>query len=607
MHTRLSSNTGHFSRYGNLLFAVAGLTILMTLLVPGYAHAAVTAQVDRDTINEGETFTLTLTVTGSSSGQPDLSVLDKDFDVISSGERSEVQIINGSIQSHHAWSITLAPRHTGKLLIPPIALGNDQSTALTITVLPATASSNSGADKGDVFIEVNTKPAQVYVQAQLLYTVRLYYDAPLRQGTLSTPKLDNAVVQKLGDDTNFETQRGGRHYQVIERRYAIFPQNSGDLEIPAVVFDGAVDAPSTQTGDPFFDSFNRATRRVHLRSRKLTIQVAKQPADYHGVNWLPAQDIQLDQKWSPAQPQFRVGEPVTRTLTIRAKGLSASQLPDLVIPDQSGLKLYPDQPQTSSTPSGDTLVSTREQKIAMIPTQAGEVKLPAIELNWWDTQTQQERTAMLPAQTIHVLPGAAGVTNTTPSAPAQPSTAAAPTQPEPASTATSAKSVAVAGATLTRQLPRLWIALTAFFALAWLITLLLWWRYKRPRPAPAGLRAVADDTSEQAEVKHIRQACAQNDAQRVKQALLAWARLRWFANPPLSLGALAARVDDASLANEIAGLDKCLYQGETPDWQANQLLQSFTHYLKRSNTREHTVKPAVLEPLHRSQTRVAGQ
>ena len=607
MNTLTAIHTRHFTGYSRWLFSITALLLLTILLAPLSAHAAVTAHVDRNTINEGDTFTLNLTVSGNDSGQPDLSVLHQDFTVIGTGQRSEIQIINGSFTSQHAWTITLSPRHTGKLIIPAIPVGKSSSTAIAVTVLPANAAIDNGPDKGDVFIEVNATPDKPYVQAQVLYTVRLYYDAPVRQGTLSDPTLDNAIVQKLGDDSNFETQRGGRHYQVIERRYAIFPQRSGTLEIPPVVFDGAISDPSSRTGDPFFDSFNPATRHVRLRSRKLDIQVATQPASYQGANWLPAQDIELEQHWSPQHPQFRVGEPVTRSVIIHAKGLSASQLPDLPLPNQSGLKLYPDQPQTSNKPNGDTLVSTREQKIAMIPTQAGDITLPAIELNWWDTQAKRQRTAMLPAQTIHVLAGAIASAGSNTATPAPQSNAVAPTTPAQTATAPTASSKLEAGSITHNLKPTLWIILTVMFGVAWLGTLLLWWRYRRPRTHKVVvLTASTDEISEQATRKHIRQACQQHDPQAAKRALLAWARLHWPDDPPLSLGALASRVDEAQFAGELSALDKSLYVAGNATWRADQLLHLFNAYLKQVDKRDPSDKSSVLAPLHLNNKRVAG-
>lgn len=585
------------------------LLLLAIALFPMLSHAGVSAQVDRNTINEGDTFTLTLTVSGSNHAQPDLSALHQDFDVLSTGQKSMIQIINGSLTSNQSWTVTLSPKHTGKLTIPPITVGNDRSNAVTVTVLPATASSGGSTSQADVFLDVSVKPAhQSYVQAQLLYTVRLYYAEPLRQGTLSDPSLNNAVVQKLGKDQHFTTVRGGRQYQVIERRYAIFPQSSGKLAIPSVIFDGRIDDPSAQTGDPFFDSFNPATRHVHLRSRTFHVKVKSQPAAYTGNNWLPAQAIQLQEKWSPHHPQFRVGEPVTRDIVIHAKGLSSSQLPNLPLPQQAGLKLYPDQAKTSDKPVGNTLEATREQKIAMIPTHAGDLTLPAIHLTWWDTKTQHQRTTSLPAETVHVLPAA--TTNNT-SAPPSPNTAAtpAPTNNKSAAAPPATKTKTTATNHLISQGPlsqKVWMALSLFFAIAWLVTIFLWWRR---RPSPPHVQTTQDKispTSHQVSVKRVRTACQQNDPRAIKHALLAWAQIRWPDKPPLSLGALGKRLSDKALLDELNKLERILYTPAAGDWHAETLLTLFNAYLKQQTRSTASDNHSALEPLYPQQSRTAG-
>lgn len=577
------------------------LFCMLLVLLSSPVQASVSAQVDRNTISEGDTFTLTLTVSGNNQAQPDLSALRKNFDVLGTGQKNMIQIINGNMTSNRSWTITLSPRQTGKLRIPSVTVGNDRSNALTVNVLPATASSNPGARQAEVFLEVNVKPQQhTYVQAQLIYTVRLYTAETLRQGTLSEPSLNNAIVQKLGKDSNYQTVRGGRQYQVIERRYAIFPQHSGKLEIPAVVFDGKVDDPSAQTGDPFFDSFNPATRQVHLRSRKLELQIAAQPAGYQGANWLPAQKLALQEKWSPARPSFRVGEPVTRDIIISARGLSASQLPDLNQPAVDGLKLYPDQAQTSDKPAGDTLESRREQKIAMIPTRAGELTLPAINLTWWDTRARQQRSAKLPAETIRVLPAAGGInTDTRPSATkANPANAA--TRPSAQNTALPAPVTAMPGRAIGRT--RLWMLVSLLLALAWLVTLLFWWRTAHKHRQQPARQQLAQATPLRPAVKLLRLACRQNNPAAVQHALLSWARVYWRQNPPLSLGALAAVVADEGFAREIRNLDKCLYTGTISDWQAAPLLQGFDGFCKQQHAAANEAESEhALEPLYLKQ------
>lgn len=235
-------------------------------------------------------------------------------------------------------------------------------------------------------------------------------------------------------------------------------------------------------------------------------------------------------------------------MIVRAKGLSASQLPDLPQPDQAGLKVYPDQAQTHNSTSGDVLVSEREQKTATIPTQAGDLTLPAIHLDWWDTEAKRQRSAELPARTIHVLPGAA--TTTSPSS-VKPSIVQQ-YKGEKSAVVPANKSVVASEMQHTALTFNVWTGLAVFFALAWTITLLLWWRINRSRHVHSNT-ARSDDLTTQAALKHVKQACQQNDKQALKSALLAWARLRWPNDPPISLWALAKRLDNAKYTDSAPG------------------------------------------------------
>ena len=112
------------------------------------------------------------------------------------------------------------PRHEGDLTIPGICFGADCSEPLSIRVSDS-GQSSAGTDTSEVLLEAEATPYQVYTQQQLLFKVRLLHRINLMEGTLSEPQPSgvDAVVQKLGDDRKYETRRGGRLYQVIERTY----------------------------------------------------------------------------------------------------------------------------------------------------------------------------------------------------------------------------------------------------------------------------------------------------------------------------------------------------------------------------------------------------
>jgi len=359
---------------GSRLIAV--LVALALLVTTPVLRADVHASLDRDTIYTGDTVTLSIETDGTDQGrEPELAPLRKDFDVLGTSSNQQIQIINGQRSDMHQWLVELAPRHTGTLTVPALKVGDSHTATLTLKVSEQPAVSGGRAGQ-PVFIESEIKPAatDTYVQQQILYTTRLYYRVPLIEGDFSDPALDNAAVERLGEDHQYQTTRDGQHYQVLERRYAIFPEHSGKLTIPPSVFTGRMVSASGQRSpfdrmdammermlgkNPFKDSFFAGTpfadpgKRVRLRGNPLSLDIKARPASYHGDNWLPTPKLVLHDSWADSPPEFHTGEPVTRTITIEAKGLEAAQLPDIHIPHTDGLRVYPEKPVQTNRTDGD--------------------------------------------------------------------------------------------------------------------------------------------------------------------------------------------------------------------------------------------------------------
>ena len=220
----------------------AALAALLLMII-GAASAAdgLRAYVDRSTVYTGETVTLTLELSGDGAGQPDLRPLAQDFSVMSTSQGSEIRIINGQRSDTTRWQIVLQPLSTGELPIPSLSIGGRHSQPLTLKVreLPPDVAKRQ-AESLFIEMELGDVGTGVYVQQQIPLTVRLYTDLPIRDGTLSDPTPENAVVERLGKDRNYAGERNGHRYRVIERHYALFPERSGRLTIPPVEFRGSV-------------------------------------------------------------------------------------------------------------------------------------------------------------------------------------------------------------------------------------------------------------------------------------------------------------------------------------------------------------------------------
>ena len=165
--------------------------------------------------------------------------------------------------------------------------------------------------------------------------------------------------------------------------------------------------------DPFFKgsfgagmAFGATAQPVTVRSQEIALDVQPLPPAVHG-NWLPAEQVTLHDSWDDNPPQFKVGEPVTRTITIDAKGLAASQIPPLSFAQPANARLYPEAPGNQSRTDGNVIYGISKQSVTYIPNAPGTLDIPPVELAWWNTRSNAQSRAALPAREFKVAPGAA--------------------------------------------------------------------------------------------------------------------------------------------------------------------------------------------------------
>ena len=227
------------------------LCVLLLLLccwtLPAHAMGLV-ASIDRDQLNSGETVELTLESDDVTQfGKPDLTPLDGLFEVRGTRQVNQLNSLSDDNTGTTRWMITLLPIQTGTVIIPSLQIGDYHSQPITLTVTQSVASES---ELEPVFIEASLDQPKVYVQAQALLTLRIYHSVALYDdSSLTTLHLDDAIVEQLGESRTYEKLINGVRHGVIERRYGIYPQRSGELIIPAQTFS-ATQVDSQQATAP---------------------------------------------------------------------------------------------------------------------------------------------------------------------------------------------------------------------------------------------------------------------------------------------------------------------------------------------------------------------
>jgi hypothetical protein len=354
--------------------------------------------VDRSELARGETLTLTIRVYDQRQGmQLDLTPLTQDFDVLGTRTSSQIRSINGVTESWTDYVITLFPEKEGDLVIPPLSILNQITDPISISVVNAGPRSNQS--NNELYLEIEVNKDSVYVQEQLLFTVRLFYTINgIRNPVFTELDMEDTVTQLIGSPNQYERLIDGERFGVYEKRYVIFPQRSGPLEIPDILFRGEV-----TDGSSNFVFRNMNTRRVTAFIEGITIDVKERPASVpRGEGWLPVTGLTLEETWSGDIDALKVGDSVVRTLILRAEGLDGAVLPPFSPDSIEGLNLYPDPADISRTFVDGSIVGTRVETSTYVALEAGTIEVPALEIPWWDVNADSARTTALPATRFEV-------------------------------------------------------------------------------------------------------------------------------------------------------------------------------------------------------------
>ena len=354
--------------------------------------------LDRNEIARGETVTLTIRIYDQRQGmQLDLTPLTTQFDVLGTRTSSQIRSVNGAVEAWTDYIVTLFPLEEGSLTIPELDINGQTTAPIEITVTNEGPRSNQSSE--ELFLEIETNKESVYVQEQLLFTVRLYYTINgIRNPQFTELEMEDSVIQLIGSPNQYEKLIDGVRYGVYEKRYVIFPQRSGPLEIPDILFRGEV-----TDGSSNFVFRNLNTRRVTAFIEGISIDIKERPATVQNTDfWLPVTNLTLEESWSTDINSLKVGDSVVRTVTMTADGLDGAVLPPFSGTEIEGLNLYPDPPEIERTFVDGAIVGTRIETTSMVPIDSGNVVIPEISIPWWNVETDQLEATVIPATRLTI-------------------------------------------------------------------------------------------------------------------------------------------------------------------------------------------------------------
>ncbi|KQH87294.1 aerotolerance protein BatD [Vibrio furnissii] len=475
---------------------LVGLSTLLMCLISVSAHAAtVYASVSKNKVVKNEVFQLTVVSDQKASGDDlDFRALDQDFFMSRPSFSSSMNIINGSRSNRSEWTVSLAANRLGVVTIPSFELHGAKTQPIAIQV-----TQDEQAPSSDDLVEVRSQLSRstLYPNESALFKARLIIKADprrLQDPKIAPPTIDGMELKAASEPNQYQTVMDGIQVTIVDQDFRITASQAGDFTLTE---------PSLQGALIYGSSYNGGTRILPLKTtpKTYTIHVEPKPADYQGT-WLPTSRLTLREQWLDSQGKpitgshyaTKVGDSITREVTVQVTGLTQEQLPNIHLTYPDSVRVYDEKPQFATLDNGDVTMTLKQ---VLIPRQTGDITLPKVAMQWWDTVTKAQKTASADGLTLNVAAG-------------EPSTVTAST-PLPAAPA-QVQTVTVNDAGF-------WPYLTALFALLWLLTLGLAWRWKsssnvmqQAPVSPASLSAYAQ----------LQQALKNDDGIAISRALTVW-------------------------------------------------------------------------------------
>ena len=391
----------------------------------------------------GEQFRLTYTVNTQNVSDFRAGNIPEELEVLmgpSTSQQSSFQIINGHTSSTSSITYTyiVSASKEGSFTIPPAQITVDgqtiKSNSLTIKV-SGTAQSNSqgsqqsGSRRGrnntgrqqmrqagseisasDLYIQVTANKKNVHEQEPILLTYKVYTLVDLTQLSGKMPDLKGFHTQEiqLPQQKSFkvETVNGKPYRTVTWSQYVMFPQMTGDLEIPSITFDGIV-IQQNRNIDPFEAFFNGGSGYVEVKKKIVApgvkIHVEPLPTRPAGFSGAVGRNFNISAQID--KTEAKTNDPVTLRVIVSGVGnLKLIKEPVVTFPKDFDHYDPKTTDKTKLTTNG--VEGSMVYDFMAVPRHPGKYEIPPIEFTYYDTQSNAYKTLKTEGFTLNIAKGA---------------------------------------------------------------------------------------------------------------------------------------------------------------------------------------------------------
>ncbi len=350
------------------------------------------------------------------------------------------------------------------------------------------------------------------------------------------PQIDGGVLVQTDSSTlKLSEKIDGESWQVLRYDLSFFSQRAGEVQIPPfeVRFNAGL-------------GYGQPEASFQLNTEALTLSLKMPPGADSSQPVVTTPRLTIQEQWQPEQLEFKVGEALTRTISLEAADVSGIALPAAPHREIEDVDQLPKAPVVEDQSNRGTLTGFRRDQVSYLFKRKGEYTLPGGTISWWNPETETLEQYQLEARQIKVAP-------------------------DPMAKVSGAEMGEIADQdSQTRNLLLVVILLLV-------PGLVIYWQWPRIQ-----VRRTALFNSEPAKFKRAIRACRQNDATMAWKSSNAW----------LALSGLSMPAEREGVWQELqrAMLSK------TDNWSGQELKKCLMRL--RENAQSQASKPIHLKPLN---------
>ncbi|WP_246225536.1 BatD family protein [Vibrio agarilyticus] len=537
-------------------FITTLLVSILSVLLPisTVTAAEFTAAVSKTRVSKNEVFELVITTDQAvKQNSIDFSRLKDHFYLGQPSLYQSEHIINGKRRKQTQWRLSLAANQLGQLTIPSFTIDGVSTQPITIFV-----EANPSEPKAEDLVKLHASLDRdiLYPQQNAQLTSKIIITADTRRldnVRLVPPSVNGATLEPAGNAEQYSAIIDGLQATIVEQNFIIHSDEPGQYVITPPSFSAVF-----QYGDPR-QGGNRILP-IELDVAPLTLTI--KPIPKEAVKpWLPATGLTLAQQWlgdnsqsdiatnQNSVPELAQGAAITREITLTTTGIDAKLIPEPQVNYPSSVRVYREKPQITILADGQSQIT---YKHTLIPTELGQLTLPAITVNWWNSREDRNIATSIPSKTVNIIAAKDSLLPTL--------------RQEPASTE---------APTTTTEPPIKWIVSTIIFATLWLITLVAWLRARRRTNTVTPQHTAAKTEPS------LEQILNSGDTVLIIQAVE-----RWLNSQTLDTQS------ERNVRNELQAMQRAKFAKTPNQWSADKLKQAIAHAKPSDkNSESNTLAP----------------